>query len=99
MASNSLAMLKPPFDVNLGNSLWCMLDANIDLAGQFLEYIKLSVIAMVHVLGLVEDKCCFSSLTFLKDKLCNHLANGHPSIIMDIFNQHLIFKQSYVYDC
>jgi hypothetical protein len=37
MASNSLALLEPPFNVNPVSCLWCMLDANIALAGQFPE--------------------------------------------------------------
>jgi hypothetical protein len=87
MASNSLAMLEPPFDVNPVSRLWRMLDANIALAGQFPEYIKLAQIALVHVLGSVEDERCFSSLTFLKDKLRSRLASDHLSVVMGMFGQ------------
>jgi hypothetical protein len=65
MISNSMAMLEPPFDLNPLTRLWRMLDANTALAGEVSEYIKLAQLAMVHVLGSVEDERCFSSLTFL----------------------------------
>jgi hypothetical protein len=39
-----------------------MLDANKALAAQFSEYVKLAEIAIVQVLGSVEDEWCFSSL-------------------------------------
>jgi hypothetical protein len=52
----SLAMLDPPFDVNPVSRLWRMLDANIALASQFSEYVKLAHIVLVHVLGSVEDE-------------------------------------------
>jgi hypothetical protein len=65
MISNSMAMLEPPFDLNPLTRLWRMLDANTALVGEVSEYIKLAQLAMVHVLGSVEDERCFSSLTFL----------------------------------
>ena len=51
-----------------------MLNANTALALEFSEYIKLAQIIMVHILGLVEDKCSFSSLKFVKDRLQNRLS-------------------------
>jgi hypothetical protein len=66
--NNSMAACEPPYLFNPLTKIWCMLDANLELAVQFPEYIKLAQIAMVYVLGFVEDERCFSSLTFLKDK-------------------------------
>jgi hypothetical protein len=98
MASNSLALLEPPFNVNPVSRLWRMLDANIALAGQFPEYIKLAQIALVHVLGSVEDERCFSSLTFLKDKLRNRLASDHLSVIMGMYGQQVFTLENFPYD-
>jgi len=39
----------------------------------FPEYYKLAQVAIVQVLGSVEDERCFSSLAFLKNKLRNSL--------------------------
>jgi hypothetical protein len=67
MSSNSMAACEPPFLLNPLTKLWRMFDANSALVAQFPEYIKLAQIAMVHVLGSVEDERCFSSLSFMKD--------------------------------
>jgi hypothetical protein len=98
MLSNSMVMLEPPFDVNPLTRLWRMLDANIALATQFSKYIKLAQLAMVHVLGSVEDERCFSSLTFLKDRLRNHLANDHLGLVMGMYAQQVYTLQDFPYD-
>jgi hypothetical protein len=72
MMSNAQAAMgsnKPTlsFEVNLLTKLWCTIIANQIFCHAFLEYIKLVEIALVHVLNLVEDKWCFSSLSFLKN--------------------------------
>lgn len=82
-----MAMLKPSYDVNPLTHLWRLLNENIALAGQVSEYIKLAQLAMVHVLGSVEDECCFFSLTFYKDKLRNRLASDYPGIVMRMYAQ------------
>jgi hypothetical protein len=69
MASNAMYAMEPPFDTNPLTKLWRFLDTNTALVAQFPEYLKLVQIAMVHVLGSIEDEHVFSSLTFLKDKL------------------------------
>jgi len=43
------------------------------LENKILEYIKL-VELVVQVIGSIEDECCFSTLTFTKEKLQNQLA-------------------------
>ncbi len=37
------------------------------------KYVKLAKIGMIHVLGFVKDECCFSSISFLKNKMHNCL--------------------------
>jgi hypothetical protein len=98
MVSNSMAMLEPPFDVNPVSRLWRMLDANIALASQFSEYVKLAQIALVHVLGSIEDERCFSSLTFLKDKVRNRLVSDHLSAVMGMYGQQVYTLESFPYD-
>jgi hypothetical protein len=55
--------------VNPLTKIWRLFDANSTLSKCFLEYFKLAEIAVVHVLGSVEDERTFSSLSFLKDKI------------------------------
>jgi len=61
--------MESPVVVNSLKKLWRSLDANSALATNFSEYVKLAEIAMIHVLGSIEDELCFSVLSFLKDKV------------------------------
>jgi hypothetical protein len=98
MRSNSMAACEPPYLFNPLTKLWRMLDANSALAAQFPEYIKLAQIAMVHVLGSVEDERCFSSLTFLKDKLRNRLSADHLGIVVGMHGQNVFSLENFPYD-
>jgi hypothetical protein len=98
MASNAMAVLEAPFDINPMSRLWRMLDANIALTSQFSEYVKLAQIALVHVLGSVEDEQCFSSLIFLKDKLRNRLLSDHLSVVMGMYGQQVYTLENFPYD-
>ena len=78
MISNALAAcevhtltgLEAPV-LNPLTKIWQIFDKNRALIANLSEYKKLVEIEMIHVLGPVEDERCFSSLTFLKDKLEN----------------------------
>jgi hypothetical protein len=98
MISNCYAMLEPPFDTNPLARLWRMLDANTALASQFSEYIKLAQIAMVHVLGSVEDERCFLSLKFVKDRLRNRLSTDHLGLVIGMHAQRVFTLESFPYD-
>jgi hypothetical protein len=98
MFSNSMAMLEPPFDVNPLTRLWRMLDANTALVAQFSEYIKLAQLSMVHVFGSIEDERCFSSLTFLKDRLRNCLASDRLGVVIGMYAQQVYTLQDFPYD-
>ena len=67
--------------------LWHCLHANSSLLSLFLEYIKLTQIAFIYVLGFIEDKKAFSSVTFLKEKLCNRLDGEHLGLVVEVHNQ------------
>ena len=53
----------------------------MNLAKAFGECVKLVEIAMIHVLGSIEDERAFSALIFLKDKVKNKLDNHLPMVI------------------
>ena len=57
-----------PF-LNPVTKLWRRLDANSALSTSFLEYIKLAQIALIHLLGSVEDERAFSLVILLKNKV------------------------------
>jgi hypothetical protein len=74
------------FEVNMLTKLWCTITTNQFFCHAFLEYIKLVKITIVHVLNLVEDKWCFSPLSFLKNKLQNAL-DPHLQLVMGMYIQ------------
>lgn len=47
----------------------------------FGEYLKLAQIAMIHVLGSMEDECIFLTLNFLKDRLRNILDHNLGGVV------------------
>jgi hypothetical protein len=63
--------------------MWRIITNYIILVRNILEYVKVTKIAMIQVLGLVEDKWVFNNLTFIKFRIHNHLdcvfsCLGHP---------------------
>jgi hypothetical protein len=104
MANSAAALELPPIGTGPGTEIvnpltkiWRQLDANTSLAKVFPEYIKLAHIAMVHVLGSVEDECAFSSLNFLKDKQRNRL-DSHLSLVMGMRAQNVYTLKKFPYD-
>jgi hypothetical protein len=99
MLNNSTAALEMP---PLGSStvpvlnpltrIWRLLDGNLTLNKCFPEFIKLAEIAMIHVLGSVEDERTFSSLNFLKDRLWNRLDMHSRSLLACMVNKYTKWK-------
>jgi hypothetical protein len=52
-----------PFDLNPLTEMWCLVTTFQILSFSFLEYVKLVKLAMVQIVGNVEDEKCFSTLT------------------------------------
>jgi hypothetical protein len=104
MLNNSTAALEMP---PLGSStvpvlnpltrIWRLLDGNLTLNKCFPEFIKLAEIAMIHVLGSVEDERTFSSLNFLKDRLWNRL-DMHQQVIVGVHGQQVYKMENFPYD-
>ncbi len=65
-----------PMVVNPPTRLWLVINASQLLFHTFPKYLELAEIVMIHILGSVEDERCFSLVSFLKDKVHNHL-NSH----------------------
>jgi hypothetical protein len=51
------------------------------LVYSFLEFVKLIELAMVQIVGSVEDKRCFSMLAILKSKLQNVFTTHLPLVV------------------
>jgi hypothetical protein len=63
-----------PFDTNPATKLWVIIKNNALLTQQLNEYLKLIEIMVVSMLGSLKDVQTFSTLAFMKNKLCNKLS-------------------------
>jgi hypothetical protein len=73
MKFNAMACMAPPFDTNLPTRMWRLVTTFRILITSFPKYVKLAKLAMVQVVGSVEDETCFFILVFMKSKLHNRL--------------------------
>jgi hypothetical protein len=95
MLNNHKQAMEQPFDVNPLTRLWRSLDsASLCI---FPKYMKLAKMVVVHVLGSVQDERCFSSLSFLKNKLRNAL-DEHLELVVGMYSQKIFSLESFPYD-
>ena len=103
IANAHAAMELPPLNapahqlVNPLTKLWRTLDGNSSLGKNFGEYLKLAQIAIVHVLGSVEDERTFFALSFLKDRLRNRL-DHHLGVVVGMHCQNVYTLKFFPYD-
>jgi hypothetical protein len=88
-------LIAKPIDVNVLKHLWRIL-FDIQIIGFFLQYFKLVEIAMVQVLGNMEDEQCLSSLAFYKSKLRNQLINN-LRLMVRMFSQKFFTLHNFPY--
>jgi hypothetical protein len=69
MKNNNYGALHPLLDYDLTIKLWGWLASNIIVVDKLSEYLKLVKLAIIMVLGNVEDENTFSNVNFLKSKL------------------------------
>ncbi len=62
----------------------------------FPKYVKLAEMAMVQIVGSVEDERCLSTLAFMKSKLCNRLIT-HLPLVVKMFAQRFYTLQNFLY--
>jgi hypothetical protein len=90
MKSNVVAAMEVPFYVNPLTRLWWTLEvSHILKVFEILEsskFFKLANIAMMQVLGSMEDEQTFSTLSFMKSKMRNRL-NEHLHTIVGMYYQ------------
>jgi hypothetical protein len=95
MKSNATTCMVPPFDTNPLTKMWCLVTTSQVLVYNFLEYVKLVEMAMVQIVGSVEDERCFSTLAFMKSKCHNRLITHLP--LVWIFAQRFYTLQNFLY--
>jgi hypothetical protein len=71
MINNVKLAMQKPFVVNPITKLWKTLTSFLILKNKLLKYIKLVELAIVKVIGSIEDEHYFFMLTFMKIKLWN----------------------------
>jgi diadenosine tetraphosphate (Ap4A) HIT family hydrolase len=57
------------FDLNPLTKIWCLVITSQILVSSFFECVKLAKLAIVHIIGNVEDEICF----LMKSKFHNRL--------------------------
>jgi hypothetical protein len=86
MKNNNHGALHPLPNCNPTTKLWGQLASNVIVANKLLEYLKLVELAIIMVLGSVEDERTFSNVNFLKSKLQNQLTI-HLDLVVKMFAQ------------
>ena len=97
MKSNAHVAMEPPYDINHVTRIWQTIYASRVFSHGFPKYLKLAEIAMVHVIGSVEDERVFLSVSFLKTKLCNSL-DPHLGLVVGMYSQNIYTLQNSPYD-
>jgi len=96
MKNNPKVAMEPPFDLNPLTQIWKRINASRVFMHSFLKYLKLAEMAIVHILGSVEDERCFSSLAFLKNKL-RATSNPHLPFVVSTYSQKFFTLKSFLF--
>ncbi len=97
MSHNVEAMMQESKDVNPTPHMWLKIQSSTFLVQKLNEYMKVAEIAIVMVLGLVEDERTFNNLAFTKSKLCNRLTT-HLDLCVHMFTYNFYNVTNFPYD-
>jgi hypothetical protein len=98
MQSNAKKIMEGDvISINPLTKLWRIIDANSMLQHNLSEQCKLAEIAIVLVLGSVEDERTFSTLSFMKDKLRNRV-HTHLPLVVGMHSQSFFDIKNFPYD-
>jgi hypothetical protein len=81
MKGNCHSAMTGDLPLNPLNRLWKWLEASGLLRQKLSEFMKVTELAVVTVLGSVEDERIFSTLSFMKNKLRNRLTTHLPLVV------------------
>jgi hypothetical protein len=97
MNHNVEAMMQEPSDVNPVAQMWLKIQFSPLLVLKLNEYIKVAEIAMVQILGSIEDERIFSNLPFMKSTLHNKLTT-HFNLCVRMFTHNFYNVSNFPYD-
>jgi hypothetical protein len=81
MRFNAKATLGPPNIINPLTKMWRIISHFTILSRNISEYVKLTEIVTIQVLGSVEDEQVFNNLDFIKTKIHNRLIDNLASLV------------------
>ncbi len=84
MKSNATTCMAPHFDLNLLNKMWRLVTTSRVLSSSFSKYVKLVELAIMKIIGSVEDENCISTLALMKSKLRNKFTT-HLALVVCMF--------------
>jgi hypothetical protein len=96
MKNNSKAMVKL-HTCNPLTRLWKQLTSSQIVTHKIPKYIKLVEIAVLQVIGSMEDELCFNMFNFMKTKLRNKLMT-HLDLVTRMFGQKLYTLENFLYN-
>ncbi len=96
MNLNAAACMAPPFDTNPLTIMWCLVTTSRVLVCSFPKYAKLAKMAMVQIMGSVEDEHYFYMLAFMKSKFRNKLTTHLPLVVW-MFAHKFYTLQNFLY--
>jgi hypothetical protein len=96
MKSNNHGALHPPFDYNPTTKMWAQLVAIVIVAHKLLKFLKLMEIAIIMVVGNVEDERTFSIVNFIKSTFFNCLAT-HLDLVVQIYVQKFYRLETFLF--
>jgi hypothetical protein len=86
MTSNSQWAVENSFGFNPLSRRWQKLASNALLASKLSEFVKIAEVAVVTILGSVEDERTFSTLNYMKSKVRNNL-DDHLDLVVRMYGQ------------
>jgi hypothetical protein len=96
MKQNATKAMEALDDVNPVSKLWQRIGCNGLLHNHLFEYMCLAEIAIIVVLGSIEDERTFSNLAFIKNKVRNRLG-GHLDTTVRMYSQGFYDLQLFPY--
>jgi hypothetical protein len=97
MRAQASKVMKKPIDINPVMRLWRSIDANSYLRHALSEWLILAEIAMVIVLGSVQDQSTFSIVSFMKNRLRNRLSTN-LGLVVGFKSQRFYTLDTFPYD-
>jgi hypothetical protein len=76
MQGQAYKMCSKPIVLNPVTRLWQSIETNSYLKHSLYEFLKIAELAVVMVLGSVQDEWTFSTVSFMKNKLRNRLSKN-----------------------